>query len=91
MISYAQRTIINGSLLRNHLNQNVSIHVNVEPEAERQANVIHAKTSDDLDIQIVLNEPLNTPVKGWIEIIGVPSSSTSIRNKEVSFPILSLE
>lgn len=85
MISYAQRTIVNGSLLRDHLNKNVSIHVNVEPEAERNAKVINAKTTDDLDVQIVLNEPLNTPVKGWMEIIGVPSSPTSIRNKEVNF------
>lgn len=85
MISYAERTIVNGSLLREHLNKNVSIHVNVEPEAERYANVINAKTTDDMDVQIVLNEPLNTPVKGWVEIIGVPSSPTSIRNKEVHF------
>lgn len=85
MISYAERTIVNGSLLRDHLNKNVSIHVNVEPEAERNAKVINAKTTDDLDVQIVLNEPLNTPVKGWMEIIGVPSSPTSIRNKEVNF------
>lgn len=83
MISYTPRTIVNGSLLRNFLNQNVSIHVNVEPEAERQAMVIHAKTADDVDIQVQLNEPLNTPIKGWVEIIGVPSSSTSIRTKEV--------
>lgn len=85
MISYAQRTLVNGSLLRDHINKNVSIHVNVEPEAERYAKVINGKTTDDIDVQIFLNEPLNTPVKGWVEIIGVPNSSTSIQNKEVSF------
>lgn len=85
MISYVQRILVNGSLLRDHLNKNVCIHVNIEPEAERYAKVINAKTTDDMDVQIILNEPLNTPVKGWVEIIGVPSSPTSIRNKEVNF------
>lgn len=85
MISHGQRTLVNGSLLRDHLNKNISIHVNVEPEAERNAMMISAKTTDDMDVQIALNEPLNTPVKGWVEIIGVPSSPTSIQNKEVMF------
>lgn len=83
MISYTSRTIVNGALLRNHLNQHVSIHVNVEPKAERQATIIHGKTTDDLDVQVHLNEPLNTPLNGWIEVIGIPNGPTSIRNKEV--------
>lgn len=83
MITYTPRTIVNGSLLRNFLNQSVSIHVNVEPEAERQTKLITAKTTDDIDIKIQLDEPLNAPIKGWVEVIGIPDSSTSIRNKEV--------
>lgn len=85
MISFQPRTLVNGSMLRNFSGQHVSIHVNVPTEAERQSTVIKAKTTDDLDVTINLAEPLNQPVKGWIEVIGVPTGPNSIRNKEVRF------
>lgn len=83
MITFAPRTLVSGSMLRNFISQHVSIHVNVQQEAERGSTVINAKTTDDLDITIDLAEPLNSPVKGWIEVIGVPTSANAIRNKEV--------
>lgn len=83
MISFTQRAIVNGATLRNFTSQHVSIHVNVQPEVERQSMVIKAKTTDDMDVVINLSEPLNTPVKGWIEVIGVPTGGNAIRNKEV--------
>lgn len=70
--------------MRNYSGQHVSIHVNVPNEVERQATTIKAKTTDDMDITISLSEPLNAPVKGWIEVIGVPTGANSIRNKEVN-------
>lgn len=70
--------------MRNYSGQHVSIHVNVPNEVERQATSIKAKTTDDMDITISLSEPLNAPVKGWIEVIGVPTGTNSIRNKEVN-------
>lgn len=85
MISFTPRTLVNGSMLRNFISQHVSIHVNVQPEAERGATSIKAKTTDDLDVTIGLSEPLNSPVVGWIEVIGIPTSGNAIRNKEVSF------
>lgn len=83
MIDYTPRTIINGSLLRNFISQNVSLLVNVEEEADRQSKLIKGKTTDDVDVKIVLGEPLNVPVKGWIEVIGIPQGPDTIRNKEV--------
>lgn len=85
MITFTPRTLVTGSMLRNFISQYVSIHVNVQPEAERGASVIKAKTTDDLDVTINLSEPLNSPVNGWIEVIGVPTGPNAIRNKEVSF------
>lgn len=83
MISFQSRALVNGSMLRNFSGQRVSIHVNVPTEVERQASMIKAKTTDDMDVTISLDEPLNTPVKGWIEVIGVVSGPNSIVNKEV--------
>lgn len=83
MISSQPRVLVNGAMLRNYSGQQVSIHVNVQPEAERNAMVINAKSTDDLDITITLAEPLNAPVSGWIEVIGSPTGASSIRNKEV--------
>lgn len=85
MISSTPRVLVNGAMLRNFSGQLVSIHVNVQPEAERNTTTIKAKSTDDLDITITLTEPLNAPVKGWIEVIGTPSGPNAIRNKEVFF------
>lgn len=84
MHEFVPRTIINGALLRNFISQHVSIMVHVEEEAEKNCRSFQAKTTDSLAIDVVLNEPLNTNVKGWIEVIGVPSGPDTIRNKEVS-------
>ncbi|XP_031624800.1 replication protein A 14 kDa subunit A [Contarinia nasturtii] len=83
MITFTPRTLVNGSMLRNFIDQHVSIHVNVQTEVDRGASVIKATTSDDLDVEIQLSEPLNSPVKGWIEVIGVPTSANTIQNKEI--------
>lgn len=84
MIDFAPRTIINGALMRNFISQHVSLTVHVEEEAERQCKSFKAKTTDDSTVNVMLAEPLNVSIKGWIEIIGVPSSPDTIRNKEVS-------
>lgn len=83
MITFTPRTLVTGSMLRNYIDTHVSIHVNVPQEVDRGATVIKATTTDDLDVTINLSEALNSPVKGWIEIIGIPTSANTIRNKEV--------
>lgn len=90
MHTYTPRSIINGSLLRNFISQHVSLHVHVEDEVERQSRMIKGKTSDDVEVKVFLTEPLNVPVKGWIEVIGIPQGPDSIRNHEVSVAFMVL-
>lgn len=85
MTNFTERTIINGSLLKNFTGKNVSLHVQVENEADRNSKTITGKTTDNVEVKVMLSEPLNVPVKGWIEVIGVPIGADSIRNTEVSF------
>lgn len=77
------RKIVNGALLRNNIGQTVSIMVNAD-DVKSQSTTFKAKTTDDMEVQINLTEPLNVPVNGWIEVIGVPNSPNSIQNNEVS-------
>lgn len=83
MTEYVTRKIINGSLLRAYNGQYVSVHVNVEEEVDRFSKLIKGKTTDDVEVKIQLAEPLNVPIKGWIEVIGIPNGPDIIRNKEV--------
>lgn len=83
MIEYVDRKIVNGALLRNNNGRYVSLHVNVEEEANRSAKVIKGKTTDDMEVKINLNESLNVATKGWIEVIGMPIGSDTIQCKEV--------
>lgn len=77
------RKIVNGALLRSNIGQTVSIMVNAD-DVKSQSTTFKAKTTDDMEVQINLTEPLNVPVNGWIEVIGVPNSPNSIQNNEVS-------
>lgn len=79
-----KRQIINGALLGKHTGGNVSLTVFVEQEVQRSSTHFSAKTSDDQIVEVNLNEPLNTPVKGWIEVLGKPKSTYSIQTDEVS-------
>lgn len=84
MDDFASRTIINGNKMRSSVGKTVSIMVHVAQEAEKHCRSFRAKTTDNVDLDVVLSEPLNTNVKGWIEVIGVPSAHDTIRNNEVS-------
>lgn len=78
-----KRQIINGALMGKHTGESVSLTVYVDQEVQRSATHFSAKTTDDQAIEVNLNEPLNTPVKGWIEIIGTPKSTHAIHTDEV--------
>lgn len=79
-----KRQIVNGALLSKYVGQSVSLYVHVEQEVQRSTTHFKAKTTDDQSVDIELNEPLITPVKGLIEIRGTPKSSTVIKTDEVS-------
>lgn len=84
MIEFVDRKFVNGALLRQFIGQHVSIFLNIEPRAERSTTLVTGKSTDDVTVKVHLNEPLNVPLHGWVEVIGVPKSNDSIENKEVS-------
>lgn len=88
MAVFVPRTIINGGLLRSFISQNVSLIVHVEEEVALQSRSFVGKTTDDVTVTIQLDDPLNVQVKGWIEVIGVPSGADTIRNKEVGLSMM---
>lgn len=85
-----KRNIVNGALLGSNAGENVSLTVFVEQEVARHSTKFSAKTTDDHTVEVSLNEPLNAPVNGWIEILGTPRSSSSIQTTEVSTQIITL-
>lgn len=83
MIGDTLRKLVNGSVLRSSPNANVAIHVNVE-NADAYSRTITGKTTDDVEVRLELDEPLNVPVKGWIQAIGIAQPPNTVRTKEVS-------
>lgn len=83
-LKMVKRCIVNGGLLGKNTGENVSLTVYVDQEIARQSTRFSAKTTDDQDVDVNLHEPLNTPVKGWIEIIGIPQSANTIQTNEVN-------
>lgn len=83
-MDFVERKIINGALMRQHIGKHVSIFLNVEMKAERSSSSFTGRTTDDVTVKVLLDEPLNVTLSGWIEVIGIPKSSDSIQNTEVS-------
>lgn len=82
MISFSPRKLVNGAILRTSSGGNVAIHLNVE-NAEQFVRTITGKTTDDMDVRVELDEPLNVAVNGWIQVIGVPKTPNVVQAKEV--------
>lgn len=77
------RSIVNGNLLRRFINQRVNIMVNIN-DIDSSGKILQGKTTDDQNICVTLFEPVNSPVDGWVEIIGVPTESNRVNCEEVS-------
>lgn len=83
MISFAPRKLVNGATLRSSTGAHVAIFLNLE-NAERYARTITGKTSDDIEVRLELDDPLNVDVNGWVQAIGVAKGPNTIQAKEVS-------
>ncbi|XP_053695011.1 uncharacterized protein LOC128742621 [Sabethes cyaneus] len=81
-MEFEPRTIVNGSTLKRHSGQSISIHVYVE-RADKDGTSFNARSTDDVTLQVHLNQPLTAPVHGWVEVIGMAGSNNSIRCKEI--------
>lgn len=84
-MDFTPRTIVNGSLLRNFIGKNVSTIVNFPEKVQAGQKLIKGMTTDNIEIRIQLTELLNASIQDneWVEIIGVPAGSDTIRCSEV--------
>lgn len=81
------RSIINGKLLKEHMGENVCIMVKVET-VESSGKSFRGKTTDNVNLLVTLNDPLNVPIADWVEVIGIPAGVDAIRCKEVCLRLL---
>jgi len=83
-MDFESRKIVNGGLLRRFLNQKVSIFVKIT-NIDSSGKMLRGTSTDNIDLKIQLNTPINTPIDDWVEIIGVPNSPDPIHCTEVCF------
>uniref|UniRef100_A0A182N8M5 Uncharacterized protein n=1 Tax=Anopheles dirus TaxID=7168 RepID=A0A182N8M5_9DIPT len=82
MQPFARRSIVNGVQLKRHVGQQVSIHLNVD-RAEDGCKSFTAKSTDGVNVNVVLSEPLNGVCTGWVEVIGIAAPNDMVRGKEI--------
>ncbi|KAL1491959.1 hypothetical protein ABEB36_012473 [Hypothenemus hampei] len=64
------RDIINGAMLPRFANKNVNIFgkiVDVDPNG----SFVQIKTTDDVQVKVNLQHPINRQTSGWIEVQGI--------------------
>lgn len=79
---YEQRYLANGGSLAEQQGKKVTICVKVTAVDPNGSN-LSCQTSDDRFITVTLDEPLNGPVNGWVEVIGTVTASNKIRCDEI--------
>ncbi|KAH8275984.1 hypothetical protein KR018_000484 [Drosophila ironensis] len=80
MQPFDPRSIINGGMLKQYGAQTVSIMVCVESVA---GTTLLATSSDNHKLRINLPNELSAVPGSWVEVIGVPHGSDTLRAKEV--------
>lgn len=80
MEPFDPRSIVNGGMLKQFSGQTVSIMVRVESVA---GTTLLASSTDNQKLKINLPGELGAAQGAWVEVIGVPHGSDSIRAKEV--------
>ncbi|XP_049288845.1 uncharacterized protein LOC125766660 [Anopheles funestus] len=82
MLQFERRSIVNGASLKRHVGQPISIHLKVD-RADDGCKSFSGKTTDGVNVQVMLLEPLNGVCTGWIEVIGVAGPNDSVRGKQI--------
>jgi len=82
-MAYQPRNVINGALLKQHMGKEISIFLRVD-DVDPAGSTLVCKSSDDKDIRVTLAVPLDSLIKGWVEVIGTPTGLNSVRCREVS-------
>ncbi|XP_055639740.1 uncharacterized protein LOC129777483 isoform X2 [Toxorhynchites rutilus septentrionalis] len=81
-MAFEPRSIVNGSLLKRYSGQPVSIHLFVE-RSEKNGRSFTGRSTDEMPVHVILNEPLSSILRGWVEVIGMAGSNDSIQCKEI--------
>ncbi|XP_026462241.1 uncharacterized protein LOC113364068 [Ctenocephalides felis] len=68
---------VNGAYMRMCQGSSVSL-MGLVNNADRSGRFINVLTTDNVNVKVILNEPLSEPLSGWIEIIGQPVGKDSI-------------
>ncbi|KAI9586263.1 uncharacterized protein LOC119634128 [Glossina fuscipes] len=80
MVAFAERTWVNGSLLKNFIGENISIFLRVKDEVG--ANLIGI-SSDNQTITVKVSEPSGVSAGDWIEVQGKALNSTTVQCKDI--------
>uniref|UniRef100_A0A182JQI1 Uncharacterized protein n=1 Tax=Anopheles christyi TaxID=43041 RepID=A0A182JQI1_9DIPT len=82
MLQFERRTIVNGALMKRHVGQPISIHLKVE-RAHDGCKSFSGKSTDGVNVQVLLSDPLNGVCSGWVEVIGIAAPNDTVRGKEI--------
>ncbi|XP_050078799.1 uncharacterized protein LOC126565645 [Anopheles maculipalpis] len=82
MQQFERRSIVNGALLKRHIGQCVSIHLKVDRAADG-CRTFKGSTTDGVNVQVILSEPLNGACTGWVEVIGIAGPNDMVRCKQI--------
>jgi len=78
-----EQHLINGALMKKYSGQLVRIWINIPGSTSTGGNKVQGTTTDDRIINVVLAQPLNQPISGWIEVLGKPVDATTINCSEI--------
>ncbi|XP_053673895.1 uncharacterized protein LOC128726060 [Anopheles nili] len=82
MAQFERRSIVNGALLKKHIGKPVSIHLKVA-SADDGCKSFSGKSTDGVNVQVMLSEPLNGACAEWVEVLGVSAPNDTVRAKEI--------
>ncbi|XP_049537207.1 uncharacterized protein LOC125952033 [Anopheles darlingi] len=87
---FEPRTIVNGALLKKHIDEQISIHLKVD-RCDDGSRSFTGKSTDGLTVQVFFPDPLMGLTAGWMEVIGVVAPNNIVRGKELVTYFDSLE
>uniref|UniRef100_A0A182PQ36 Uncharacterized protein n=1 Tax=Anopheles epiroticus TaxID=199890 RepID=A0A182PQ36_9DIPT len=82
MQSFERRSIVNGALLKRHVGQPISIHLKLD-RADDVCKSFSGKSTDGVNVQVMLSNPLNGVCSGWVEVIGTAAPNGMVHGKEI--------
>lgn len=74
--------LYNAALMRKYINSPGRLFVKIF-EAACGGKKIQGMTTDKQRISIELDSPVDQPLQGWIEVIGIPLSNTTFKGYEI--------